>query len=83
MKPMKLSERIPHEPECNAVYKPSVEPNECDCWVNEVAQLESALDKALGAIDGEREPCPLCGAMYWAGEFGHDKGCLVYREPLP
>ena len=40
---MKPSERIPHDPQCNTVNKPSVEPNECDCWVSEVAQLEEKI----------------------------------------
>ena len=40
---MRLSERIPHDSECNAVYKPDVEPSECDCWVSKVAQLEEKL----------------------------------------
>jgi len=42
-----LSERIPHDEGCNSIYEPWKEPNECDCYVSEVAKLERALDKRL------------------------------------
>ena len=35
-----LSERIPHDEGCNSIYEPWKEPNECDCYVSEVAKLE-------------------------------------------
>ena len=43
--------------------------------VNKHAALKRMLDRAMGVIDGEREPCPICGEMYWAGRIGHKADC--------
>ena len=50
---MKLSEQIPHEEGCNATYKPLEKPNECDCYVSKVAQLEAHLDAELVAAKND------------------------------
>ena len=46
-----LSERIPHDEGCNSIYEPWKEPNECDCYVSEVAKLERVARAANAVID--------------------------------
>ena len=42
-----LSERIPHDEGCNSIYEPWKEPNECDCYVSEVAKYERVARSGL------------------------------------
>ena len=40
----RLSERLPHKDGCNFVFHPGIDPNECDCYVGEVAVFEARLE---------------------------------------
>ena len=46
-----LSDRIPHDEGCNSIYEPWKEPNECDCYVSEVAKLERVARAAKEIVD--------------------------------
>ena len=56
-----LSERIPHDEGCNSIYEPWKEPNECDCYVAEVAKLErvARAAKAIFGVEGMKNLRPL------------------------
>lgn len=43
--------------------------------LNENVALKRMLDTVMGTIDSERERCPFCFEMYWAGKIGHKADC--------
>ena len=48
---------------------------QCGLGNPRIATLAKMVDKAMGRIEGEHEPCPFCDEMYWAGRIGHREDC--------